>query len=65
MIKLTRLDGSAILLNEDYIENITHAPDTIITLQNGHVHVVKEPMDVIMELCIKFKQNCFKKIKEN
>lgn len=50
MIKLTRLDGSNILMNEDMFELVTETPDTVITLGNGRNYFVKESMDEIMEL---------------
>ena len=37
MIKLTKTDDSVIAVNEDFIENIFHAPDTIITLSYNFV----------------------------
>ncbi|MFA5658057.1 MAG: flagellar FlbD family protein [Oscillospiraceae bacterium] len=64
MIKLTRFDGSRIIINENYIETITEAPDTIITLQNGHVYVVKEDIDELLRLCVMFKQSCLKIVEE-
>lgn len=48
MIKLTRLDGSQILMNEDFIEIVSETPDTVITLHNGRNYIVKESMDEII-----------------
>ena len=48
MIKLTRLDGREILLNEDYVEVIEETPDTVITLQNGHRLIVQEKINSIL-----------------
>ena len=50
MIKLTRLDGSKVLMNEDMFELVTETPDTVITLNNGRNYFVKESMDEIMDL---------------
>ncbi len=58
MIKLTKVDGRAIAVNEDFIENIASAPDTIITMQSGRAFVVKENMEEIILLIKQFKKSC-------
>jgi len=58
MIKLTKTDDSVIAVNEDFIENIFHAPDTIITLQNGRSYAVKESIDQIIKLIVDFNRKC-------
>lgn len=58
MIKLTRTDGQAIVLNEDFIENITQTPDTFICLTSGKTLVVKENLDEIIELIETFHKKC-------
>ncbi len=47
MIKLTRLNGTVILVNESFIETAEEAPDTVITMQNGHRYFVQEKLDEI------------------
>lgn len=47
MIKLTHLDGREFLLNEDYIETIETAPDTVITMHTGQRIIVAEEADEI------------------
>lgn len=49
MITLTRLDGSKIMLNEQFIEIAEETPDTIITLNNGHAYIVQESLTAIMQ----------------
>ena len=56
MIKLTRLDGSEILINEDFVEVIEETPDTVISLQNGHRFYVKENIDMIIEKARDFQR---------
>ena len=34
MIKLTRLSGTELLINENFIETIEQTPDTVLTMQN-------------------------------
>lgn len=56
MIKLTRLDGREILLNEDYIEIVEETPDTVVTFQNTHRLIVKENIDEILEKIHEYKK---------
>ncbi|MBN1142012.1 MAG: flagellar FlbD family protein [Deltaproteobacteria bacterium] len=55
MIKLTRLNGSDIFLNEDLIEIIEATPDTVITLNNGNRYLAAEPIPEILDRIIEFK----------
>lgn len=55
MIKLTKLDGSTILLNPDLIETVEESPDTHITLNNGNRYLVLEKAAVIVERIVAFK----------
>ncbi|NLJ16533.1 MAG: flagellar FlbD family protein [Clostridiales bacterium] len=59
MIKLTRLDGSKVLMNEDMFELVTETPDTVITLSNGRNYFVKESMDEILELIEAYRRPSF------
>lgn len=63
MIKLTRVDDKVIVVNEDFIENVSQAPDTIITMQSGRCYVVKETLDEIIEKSKDYKLKCRGKIK--
>lgn len=49
MIQLTRLNGTILLLNEEFIEIAEETPDTVVTMQNGHRYVVKEKIAEITE----------------
>lgn len=53
MIQLSRLDDSKILVNELFLELVEEAPDTIITMQNGHRYVVRETVE---EILVKIQQ---------
>ncbi len=64
MIKLTKIDGSTIAINENYIENIAESPDTIVMLNSGRSCVVKESIDEIIEKTISFVQSCNKQPKQ-
>jgi flagellar protein FlbD len=48
MITLTRLSGSAFVLNSDLIERIDATPDSVVTLVDGKKYVVKESLTEII-----------------
>ncbi len=56
MIKLTRLNGEQFVLNADMIRYVESRPDTFITLEGGDSVVVREPMDVVIELAVEYQQ---------
>lgn len=55
MIRLTKLDGTAIVINSDQIEIIEETPDTHITLMNGNRFLVREKAWVIVERIVTYK----------
>lgn len=56
MIKVTRLNGKALVINADLIQFLEETPDTVITLVNHEKLVVKEPVDEVVKLVIQFKR---------
>lgn len=48
MIKLTRIQGDPIYINEDNIQWIEPSPDTTITFINGNRFIVKESIEEII-----------------
>lgn len=56
MIKLTRLNGQAFILNAIFIEQVQSFPDTTITLSNGKKIVVLDSEDDVMLKVTKFYQ---------
>ena len=48
MIKLTRVNGTILLVNESFIETAEETPDTVVTMQNGHRYFVRETVDEIL-----------------
>ncbi|MDR0992876.1 MAG: flagellar FlbD family protein [Ruminococcus sp.] len=49
MITLTRFNGNALLINENFIETAEETPDTVLQMQNGHQYFVKEKLSEIIE----------------
>lgn len=58
MIKVTRLNGTELVINADLIETIEERPDTIVTLTNDHRFVVKESVDELLERIAAYRRRC-------
>ena len=56
MIKLTRLDGEVFVLNAELIRYVEARPDTFVTLTTGERMVVRQTMDEVMDLAIRYQQ---------
>ncbi len=56
MIKLTRLNGQAIVVNADLIKFLEATPDTLLTLSNNEKLMVKESIETVMERFILFRR---------
>lgn len=50
MIRVTRINGDAIVLNSDLIETIEATPDTVISLTTGRKILVRESVPQIVRL---------------
>ena len=57
MIKVTRLNGKAFMLNALYIEKVESFPDTTITLTSGTKYVVLDTIDEVNDRIIEFYQS--------
>jgi flagellar protein FlbD len=55
MIKITRLNGTAYVLNCDIIETIESTPDTVITTVYGRKYVCAESVYDVIEKIIEYK----------
>jgi flagellar protein FlbD len=56
MIRLTRLNKQAIILNSDLIKWVESSPDTVITLITGEKLVVLESCDDIIDAVLQFRR---------
>lgn len=56
MIKVTRLDGSVMVINCDLVESVEKTPDTVVTLVNGHKLVVRESVEGLVDLVIEYRK---------
>ena len=57
MIKVTRLDGEAFLLNAELIRFVEARPDTLVTLDAGERVVVRESLDEVLRRCLDYQRS--------
>lgn len=55
MISLTRLSGTAFLLNADLIERVDCTPDTVVTLVDGTKYLVSESLSEVLESVVRYR----------
>ena len=56
MVSVTRLDGSAIMLNVDLMVTIERTPDTLVWLTTGDRIFLRETPEEIVERITRYKQ---------
>ncbi len=57
MIKLTRLDGEAFVVNAELIRYVEARGDTFVTLVGGERVVVREPLDLVVERAVEYQRS--------
>ncbi len=55
MIELTRLNGTAMVLNSDLIKTAEASPDTMLTLINGEKLIVREELGEVVERVLTYR----------
>lgn len=56
MIRVTRLDGSTLVINSDLVVSLERTPDTVVSLLNNHKLVVRETVDEIVDRIVQYRQ---------
>ncbi len=56
MIRVTRLNGSELVINADLIEFVEAIPDTIISLVTGKKIMIKETTEDVISKVAEFKR---------
>ena len=64
MIRVTRFDGTPIVLNADWIQSVENTPDTLITLTTGFKLIVKERTDEVVAAVKQYKRETASWLKE-
>jgi flagellar protein FlbD len=57
MIRLTRLNNQALIVNSDLIKFVEQSPDTLITLTTGEKLVVRESAEEVLARLIEFRRS--------
>jgi flagellar protein FlbD len=57
MIRLTRLNNQALVVNSDLIKFVEQSPDTLITLITGEKLVVRESAEEVLARLIEFRRS--------
>ena len=55
MIRLSRLNGSAMFLNADLVATVEAHHDTVVTLVDGKTYVVLESADAVVEAITRYR----------
>ena len=50
MIEVTRLNGTVVMINPDYIECVEETPDTVLTMTTGRKLIIKESRQEVKNL---------------
>ncbi len=57
MIRLTRLDGAAFILNAELIRYIEALPDTYVTTMPGERLLVRESMEEVAQRALEYQRS--------
>ncbi len=59
MIRVTRLDGSELYVNAEFIQSVESTPDTHIVMVNGQSYVVTEPDVEVVEQILGYRRKVY------
>ena len=59
MIDVTKLNGSILTINENFIETVEETPDTVITMSTGRRIIIKESRQEVVNLVKLFRKELF------
>ena len=65
MIRLTRLNNRALVVNSELIKFIENAPDTVITLVTGEKIVVRETAEEVMARILEYRRQASRRSKRS
>ncbi len=57
MIRVTRLNGSQLVVNADLIREVEATPDTVVTLTTGNKLLVRESVDEVVRAVIQYRRD--------
>ena len=59
MISVTKMDGTSMVLNADWIQSVERTPDTLITLTSGLKLLVRDRVEEVVEAYRHYKRDCY------
>jgi len=59
MIELTKLNDEKVVINSSQIEYVETIPESKIVMLNGKYHIVKEPLDEIINKAVDYNRCIF------
>ncbi len=59
MIRVSRLDGTELVINAELIELVETTPDTVLSLTDGKKFIVREPLEEVVERVIAYRQRAY------
>ena len=59
MIKVTRLNDSALMINVDMIQSLQAIPETVITFTNNDKIMVKEPLEEVSQRIVDYQRTIY------
>jgi flagellar protein FlbD len=61
MISVTKMDGTSMVLNAEWIQSVERTPDTVITLTTGMKILVRDGVEEIVEAFKSYKRDLYQK----
>jgi len=58
MIRVTRFDGSQVVVNAGHILMVESTPDTVLTLTTGYRLMVREPVSEVVLRVVEYRRVC-------
>jgi len=65
MIRVTKFDGTPMMLNADWIQSIENTPDTLITLTNGVRFIIRDAAEDVVKAFLNYKHELMRKVPES
>ncbi|HOW89107.1 MAG TPA: flagellar FlbD family protein [Elusimicrobiales bacterium] len=59
MIKLTKLNGSDIVVNAELIESVEATPDTVINLATGNRFLVRDGVQDVVDKVVEYRKKVY------
>ena len=59
MIRVTKFDGTLMVLNAEWIQSIEQTPDTVITLTTGFKLIVRDTVEQLITAFNEYKRSAY------